>query len=290
MWDKGHRDLVLPRVPGHEIAAVDTKTGILYTVWPGQACGSCFYCRSGRENLCEEMKIIGFHSNGGFSSRLVCAEASLVQINNNIPSRLLCFCEPVACLLNGLEKAGLKKGETVIIYGGGVLGLLAALVCLDKRGCPTLVEQDAYKISKAAPFAEACGFSVIHDCRANNFDIAVNACDSPQAFSQCLGKLRKGGRFCYFSGLPGNSGIDAANLNLIHYKELFVYGSYGPRKGHMTQAVTFCAKQQHLISLLIEDIISPEEAPEKMANILAGKAYKYLISFTGQEKETAGQS
>jgi hypothetical protein len=50
----------------------------------------------------------------------------------------------------------------------------------------------------------------------------------------------------------------------------------------MRQAVSFCAGQQSLVSLLIEEIISPEEAPDKMADILAGKVYKYLIDFTGQ--------
>ncbi len=282
MWAQGHRDLVLPRVPGHEIAAVDKQTGTLYTVWPGQACGSCSYCRNGRENLCEEMKIIGFHSDGGFASSLISPAASLIQVEEDIAPQLLCFCEPVACVLNGLEKVSLAKGETVIIYGGGVVGLLAALVCLDKGAYPTLVEKDENKIAKAVPFADACGITVKRDCGENNFDIGLNACDSPLAFGQCLNKLRKGGRFCYFSGLPGASGIGAGDLNLIHYKELLVAGSYGPRKDHMRQAVSFCAGQQPLVSLLIEEIIRPEKAPDKMADILAGKAYKYLIDFTGQ--------
>ena len=282
MWDQGHRDLVLPRVPGHEIAAVDKNSGRLYTVWPGQACGSCSYCRNGRENLCEEMKIIGFHSDGGFASSLVSPAASLIQVEEDIAPQLLCFCEPVACVLNGLEKVGLAKGETIIIYGGGVVGLLAALVCLDKGAYPTLVEKNETKIAKAVPFADACGITIQQDCGDNNFDISLNACDSPPAFGQCLNKLRKGGRLCYFSGLSGDSGIGAKDLNLIHYKELLVAGSYGPRKDHMRQAVSFCAGQQPLVSLLIEEIISPKEAPDKMADILAGKAYKYLIDFTGQ--------
>ncbi len=66
MWNQGHRDLALPRVPGHEIAGFD-NSGKLFTVWPGQACGQCRYCREGRENLCEDMRIIGFHSDGGFA-------------------------------------------------------------------------------------------------------------------------------------------------------------------------------------------------------------------------------
>jgi nicotinate-nucleotide--dimethylbenzimidazole phosphoribosyltransferase len=228
------------------------------------------------------MKIIGFHSDGGFASSLVSPVASLIQVEKDIAPQLLCFCEPVACILNGLEKVGLERNETVIIYGGGVVGLLATLVCLDMGAYPTLIEIDENKIAKAVPFADACGITIKKDCKENNFDIALNACDSPPAFGQCLNKLRKGGKFCYFSGLPGASEISAGDLNLIHYKELVVAGSYGPRIDHMKQAVSFCAGQQPLVSLLIEEIITPKEAPDKMADILAGKAYKYLIDFTGQ--------
>ena len=70
MWQQGHRDLLLPRVLGHEIAGINENDGKMYTVWPGQSCGLCNYCLAGRENLCEEMKIIGFHSDGGFASHV----------------------------------------------------------------------------------------------------------------------------------------------------------------------------------------------------------------------------
>ena len=63
MWEQGHRDLVFPRVLGHEMVVSD-KNGNRYVVWPGKSCGLCRYCRNGRENLCEDMKITGFHHDG----------------------------------------------------------------------------------------------------------------------------------------------------------------------------------------------------------------------------------
>src|SRR5210317_1602656 len=63
MWNEGHRDLVLPRVPGHEVVAIDTA-GKRFAVWPGINCGVSGYCFNGRENWCEHMKIIGFHNDG----------------------------------------------------------------------------------------------------------------------------------------------------------------------------------------------------------------------------------
>jgi len=103
MWWQGHRDLILPRVPGHEIAGYDDRSGHLYTVWPGQSCGKCRYCTDGRENLCEKMRIIGFHSDGGFARYVSVPTSCLIPVNEEIAPRILTFAEPAACILDALS-------------------------------------------------------------------------------------------------------------------------------------------------------------------------------------------
>ena len=122
MWNEGHRDLVLPRVPGHEVVAIDTA-GKRFAVWPGINCGVCGYCLNGRENLCEHMKIIGFHNDGGFADYILAPQNSLISIPDRIPSPIACFAEPTGCALNAVDKLKLKPGDRLVIYGGGTLGL-----------------------------------------------------------------------------------------------------------------------------------------------------------------------
>ena len=50
MWSQGHRDLVFPRVMGHEVVAEDDR-GQRFVIWPGTSCGRCSHCTGGRENL-----------------------------------------------------------------------------------------------------------------------------------------------------------------------------------------------------------------------------------------------
>ncbi len=288
MWNQGHRDLILPRVPGHEIAAIDETTGILYTVWPGQSCGSCRYCLGGRENLCETMKIIGFHSDGGFSDQISVPKNSLIAVEQDIKPQLLCFAEPVGCVLNALAAAKIKRGETIIIYGGGVVGLIAALVCLDLGARAVVIEKSEVKIAALQAFTAATGIEIIKDTFEGDFDLAINTCDSPIAFGRCITKLRKGGRFCYFSGLLKNCEIDTNLLNLIHYKELQIFGSYGPRKEHMVMALPFIERQQNFLSQLVEKIIAPQDAAAFMGEVLSGKPLKYIIDFSGNTNQ--GQS
>lgn len=75
MWEQGHRDLVFPRVLGHEMVVTD-QTDQKFIVWPGKSCGICRFCQTGRENLCEDMKITGFHTDGGFADQAVLPEKS----------------------------------------------------------------------------------------------------------------------------------------------------------------------------------------------------------------------
>lgn len=279
MWREGHRDLVLPRVPGHEIAAVDPLTDRLYTVWPGEVCGNCPACLAGRENLCDKMRIIGFHRDGGLAAEVVVPRESLIPVKDGLDPVLVTFAEPVACLLNPLPRLAPRMGEHALVVGGGVLGMLAALV-LREEGCRvTVLEISAEKIARQLPLATAAGVELLQATNRAEFDLAITCCASPAGFAGAVGKLRKGGRLAFFSGLEKNNAIDGNLLNLIHYRELAVIGSYGPRRGDMTAALAFCRRQQHQLDRLIDRLIAPEEVGWALPRVLAGKALKYIVDF-----------
>ncbi len=281
MWQQGHRDLLLPRVLGHEIAGVDESCGKIYTVWPGQACGNCSYCQSGRENLCEEMKIIGFHSDGGFARYVLVPKESLIPAPSGLPPELITFAEPVGCVINALSLLRPMSGERAIIYGGGVVGMIAALI-LQHRGCTvTVVEQSQEKIAKLTNLAVKNGIEICKDTMAADFDLAMNCCASHVAFSLCITKLKKGGRLGFFSGLSKNEEIDTNLLNLIHYKELVVLGSYGPKKADMVEALNICSQLQEAFSLLIERVVSLDEVEALLPSIVEGKRLKCIVKIDG---------
>jgi nicotinate-nucleotide--dimethylbenzimidazole phosphoribosyltransferase len=279
MWKSGHRDLIMPRVPGHEIAARDPVNGRLYTVWPGRNCGRCQACISGRDNLCESMKITGFHSDGGFSSTIEVPDSSLIPAGNIDDARMLCFAEPTACVLNSLNRLNIQQGERVVIYGGGVVGLIAALACRTRGLQVTVIENMKAKRDKSAPFCRLNTIDTSSDSVNNTFDVAINCCDSTQAFLDAIRSLKKGGRFGYFSGLQKEQMIDTATLNLLHYHEIALFGTYGPRRSHMFEAVEFCKTHGNALQLLLEKILKPEEAVKVMENVANGETLKYLIDF-----------
>jgi nicotinate-nucleotide--dimethylbenzimidazole phosphoribosyltransferase len=279
MWNEGHRDLVLPRVPGHEVVALDTA-GKRFAVWPGINCGVCRYCLNGRENLCEHMKIIGFHHDGGFADFILAPENSLISIPDRIPSPIACFAEPTGCVLNAVDKLKLNSGERLVIYGGGTLGLIAALVCLRKDAIPLVIEKSAEKIGKARLFLAETGIQCRQDTTESEFDAALNACPDHIAFNSSILKLAKGGRFAFFSALTKNQNIQTDLFNLMHYKEVELNGSYGLTRNNMAYAIVLIKQNITAYEKLIEKLVPPQRVPNLLSDVLSGKSLKYIIDLT----------
>jgi len=80
----------LPIVPGHQIVGTVAKVGSevrelaagdrVGMPWLHRTCGACDYCRSGRENLCENAQFTGFHVNGGYAEHVVAPASFAVKI------------------------------------------------------------------------------------------------------------------------------------------------------------------------------------------------------------------
>jgi len=277
IWTEGHRDLVLPRVPGHEM--VVRKDEQNYAVWPGVACGICNYCKSGDENLCEEMQIIGFHLDGGFANRIMIPESCLIPLPAELSLTHACFAEPAGCVMNAFKKLNLQAGETILIIGGGIVGLLAAVMAKALGAIPTVLEKQESKIRKAEALSNLSQITVLKETTASGFDCVMNACADPLALLSGITRLAKAGRIVHFSGLTKNEQLETNLLNLVHYKELRFSGSYGLTKADMEAGINSLQRISQELELLIEDKVLPAQVERCMQRVINGEVYKYIIDF-----------
>ena len=120
-------------VLGHEFSGVILKTGKdvkeisigdRVCVDPNDMCGECYYCRQGMGHFCENMIGIGTTVNGGFSEFCTVKEKQVYKIPDNLSLEEAAMAEPVACCLHGIDLAGITTGQTVIIIGGGTIGMI----------------------------------------------------------------------------------------------------------------------------------------------------------------------
>jgi (R,R)-butanediol dehydrogenase/meso-butanediol dehydrogenase/diacetyl reductase len=126
----------LPQILGHEFSAevaeagsgVSLTAGQRVSVMPLLYCGSCYYCRRGLNHLCVSMACVGLSFGWGGIAELAVVPASHVSVLPDEVSDLQgALIEPAAVAAYGVDTAGVRPGDTVLITGAGPIGALAAL-------------------------------------------------------------------------------------------------------------------------------------------------------------------
>ena len=277
----GQRDLVYPRVLGHEISGVIAEVGAAVTgyqkgqrvhVHPGIACGGCAYCEEGDDNLCDHMRIMGFNYDGGFQEYLIVPEegvrGQIINIieNDTLSFEEISFIEPLSCCVNVQEKLKLAPSDTLLIIGAGRMGIL------NLRVAKALGVQKVFLVEtnpERAARAETLGFDAIFanaqeaedaikkQTDGKGVDAVIPCCAAPDAMNLALRVLKKRGRFGHFSGIIPD-GATQPEINTLHYKEQIMAGAYGCGIAHSRRAKALLESG----SLIVKDLIT-ERIPLK---------------------------
>jgi (R,R)-butanediol dehydrogenase/meso-butanediol dehydrogenase/diacetyl reductase len=127
----------LPQILGHEFSAevVEVGTGVTsvsigqrVSVMPLLYCGTCYYCRRGLNHLCVSMACVGLSFAWGGIAELAIVPASHISVLPDEVSDLQgALVEPGAVAAYGVDTAGVRPGDTVLITGAGPIGALASL-------------------------------------------------------------------------------------------------------------------------------------------------------------------
>jgi L-iditol 2-dehydrogenase len=131
-----YRIKTAPRVLGHEMTGdivkvgknvKNFKVGDRIFVSHHIPCNTCDYCKNDQHTICDTLHSTNFDP-GGFSEFLRVPEINIDSGVFILPDEISyedgAFIEPLACVVRGLRTAGIKKGQTVIVIGSGVAGLL----------------------------------------------------------------------------------------------------------------------------------------------------------------------
>jgi 2-desacetyl-2-hydroxyethyl bacteriochlorophyllide A dehydrogenase len=122
--------------PGHEIAGrVDAlgpgvsgiSVGDPVAVEPLLTCGACEPCRTGRDSICPQLRLLGVHVAGGFAEHVVVPVHRLFRVPRDLDARLAALAEPMAVVVHGLRRGGFAPGKRVLVLGAGAIGLLTVL-------------------------------------------------------------------------------------------------------------------------------------------------------------------
>ncbi|MDR0492818.1 MAG: alcohol dehydrogenase catalytic domain-containing protein [Nitrososphaerota archaeon] len=277
MWFQGQRDLVLPRILGHEICGYDLNSNEKFIVWPANTCNECYYCKNGAENLCSNIQIIGFHVDGGFAPYIKVPKTSLIKVPQNVPPEIACMTELLSSAVNAIEQVDLQKNQNVLIFGGGPAGLMLGLACKYFGAEPVVVENISEKLKQITPFCKKTNITISAIPAVGTFDVAINATPDPNTLREGISKLNPGGKYCLFSGFTKNTNFPTDLLNELHYRQLTLVGAYGSTKRQMETALKILENNTQAIRMLIHKIIPLESVPLVLPEILLGRTLKYVV-------------
>jgi threonine dehydrogenase-like Zn-dependent dehydrogenase len=181
-----------PLVLGHEaVGSVRGRVG-LFAVFPLVVCGVCPACRRGEENLCERRGLLGLDRQGVFAERVPVREDSLVPVPEALDPHVAVLVEPLATSLSALRVDGVEAGDSLLVVGGGPIGLLAVYAAVASGVRVVCAEP----VDERRAVAERLGADVLADAAdapAGAADVAIDAVGIERTWRAAIAGVRAGG-------------------------------------------------------------------------------------------------
>ncbi len=304
MLRHGQRDLIYPRILGHEIAGVvheadcvGSRVGERVQAFPGVFCGRCPSCRRGAENMCELVRILGFNLDGGFAEYLQIPgdsvrNGSVFPIPDGVKSEEATLAEPLACCINAQELAGVGEDDSVLVFGAGPAGNLHAMLAR-KRGASMVAM--AEPLEERVNLARSTGADLLVNSRKEDlrvraeeatdgrgFDVIILASRDVAVDDDLLALLAPRGRLSLFSGLPRSLAAPRLDLNHLHYREKLVVGSYGCTPAQNRGALELISSGSFDAGWLITERVSLGEISKGMEHAEGREGLKAVVTEFGR--------
>jgi L-iditol 2-dehydrogenase len=277
-----------PMVMGHEYTGVieavgrgvDRKlVGRAVGCEPSYGCGRCAQCAAGRVSQCA-----GATRVGGFSERVVLPARCVHALPRGLDPVTAAMTEPAACCLSGLEMYEMPKGATVLVIGGGIMGLLT-MVLAKRRGASRLMMSDPIEERRA--MAKRLGAAVVLDPTKENLkervleltkghgaDVVCEAVGKPELVADALTMVRHGGVLQLVGVNPKGSRLPL-DLWDVHFREIRIHGAFGrgtayPRALRLMSGLG--------VSRLVTARFPLDRVEDAFAHAAAGRGVKTMIT------------
>lgn len=198
----------LPNIMGHGLCGT-TPSGNRVAVFPLSGCGNCLYCLQDKPQLCDDWRLIGVQTPGGFAEQVAVPESALVPLPSTLSWEQASFIEPFANSVNAWDRAQPKPTDSVLIIGAGSLGLGLAAVARH-QGCTSVAVSDPSPTRLEA--ASALGASEVAPGFNTGFDVVFDTVGSEQSRTACIQRTRKGGKVVFLGFASQSLSVDFSRL------------------------------------------------------------------------------
>jgi L-iditol 2-dehydrogenase len=275
-----------PRVLGHEAVGEIAEVGEGCPYRVGQRvfvshhvpCGECRYCRAGSETACETLHTTNFEP-GGFSEYVrvpkINVEKGVYVLPDEMSYEEATMIEPLACVVRGQRIAQVQEGQTVLILGSGIAGLLHVKLAKSKGARVIATDINDWRLEKAKEFGadamiDARNYATEKLKEVNEGRLAdkvILCTGAVPAVKQAIESVDRGGSILFFA-VP-KPGVDVnIPVNDFWRKEVSVLTSYGAAPRDLKEALKLIADKRIVVSDMITHTLPLDEA-QKGFNLVA---------------------
>ncbi len=216
-----------PTIPGHEFAGevVFDPNGDLngkrMVVFPLLPCFKCEMCKKGMYAQCSSYDYYGSRRDGAFAEYIAVKKFNLLEIPENVSFEEGAMCEPVSVALHAVKKAGIKRGDTVLISGAGPIGLIAGQWARMFGAEKVLMfDIDSEKI-------EFCKKNGFYEYKENDeFHIAIEGTGAGNALARIIEGISASGKIVLMGNPAREVSLSPKNYQQILRKELRLEGTW----------------------------------------------------------------
>jgi len=207
-----------PLVMGHEAAGVIKEIGSAVAGWKvgdrvtfdsTAYCGECWHCRRGEINLCDRRRVLGvaiedYHCDGAFAQFVAVPARILYHLPDAVSFTHAAMTEPLSVAFHAVRLAHPAVGESAVVVGVGMIGLLAVQV-LAAAGCGKVIaaDLDSDKLRRAKeqgadvtldPRSPDFKKTILEETGGHGADLAIEAVGATASIATAIDAVRKGGR------------------------------------------------------------------------------------------------
>lgn len=275
-----------PLVPGHELAGEVVEVGSAVTelgvgdrvmVDPTVTCDDCHFCQINRQNHCLAWNAVGVTRDGGFAEYVRVPARNCYRFAN-VSFSEAAFCEPLACVVFGQDRARIALGSEVLVLGAGPIGQLHVQASLANGAASvTVVDPMESKLELAKRFGAHEVVRSGPDLEASlrriarwGFDVVIDCTGVAQVLADSLRYVKSGGKYVVF-GVCGPTETVPVSPFEIYRRDLEIIGSFAIRR---TYDRAFKLMEHGVIDVkpLVFEAMPLDELPRGLAMMKEGRA------------------
>jgi 2-desacetyl-2-hydroxyethyl bacteriochlorophyllide A dehydrogenase len=283
-----------PLIMGHEMigevveaASSDTpKAGTRVIVDPVTFCGNCFHCDIGQTQLCPNGGLIGRDADGGFAEFVAAPPGNIYAMPDGIGNREAPLIQVLTTVMHAQQMAEISPGDTVVILGLGVGGLLHVQLA-KARGAKTIIgiTRSAWKREVADNIGadltlapdETTKERVLEATGGIGADVVIESAGKLSVLAQAMDLVRLGGRVLGFGIHTQTEG--ALPFYDMYFKEIQFINARAATQKDFASCLDMCASGAIDLTPLISDVVALDQldkalemvgtdAPQRMKIIL----------------------